>query len=550
MKKSKAKLLALITLSLSGMVVLEPTAVKAANSNEAVTEYTDVASLQEVNDGQTPEVYEDDNNKVKFIDGSYTDIQVKNGDDALTSLNSVKSLMNLDYPEDEFEVKDVNTSKYLTSYKLQQVYNSIPVYGREMVVVTDKEGTTTSVGGNYLKDINVPTSPVLNSETALASVKEKYGTDSTVSNEELVVYSLNEKTPTLCWKVEVSGVKEDKSYTVNAFVNALNGTMVDEISLLTKAAATATAKDLSGKSRTFNVYQGTTGNWWTGRKNTYQLYDTVRKIKIYDASNGRIPGTLMTDSTNTWNDPAAVSAMVNIASTYDYYLNILGRKSYDNRGAEIVASIHYKEGRTGYDNAFWSSSDNQFVFGDGYQYFTPLTGALDVTAHELTHAVIDRTANLQYQGESGALNEAYADIMGNLVEGDNDSKWLIGEDIMKPGAGAALRSMSKPEDFSQPSVVGGQYYASTRNPSSYNDYGGVHTNSGILNHAAYLMWKNGITDKTKLAELFYNSLFIMNSTSNFSDCRAAVLSAAKNINMTSSEISIIKSAFDSVGITK
>ena len=140
--------------------------------------------------------------------------------------------------------------------------------------------------------------------------------------------------------------------------------------------------------------------------------------------------------------------------------------------------------------------------------------------------------------------------MGNLVEGDNDSKWLIGEDIMKPGAGAALRSMSKPEDFSQPSVVGGQYYASTRNPSSYNDYGGVHTNSGILNHAAYLMWKNGITDKTKLAELFYNSLFIMNSTSNFSDCRAAVLSAAKNINMTSSEISIIKSAFDSVGITK
>lgn len=553
----RKKLSTLIAVGLISAMTLNSTlggVVASADVHTAnAQEFSTVDELKEVNDGQAPEVYSDAEESYTFIDGSFTNIKVEDGKDAVESINSVKKLMDVNYPESEFQVAKVNNSEDLTSYKLQQVYKNIPVYGREVVVVTNKAGETTSVGGNYLSDVKVSTTPKMNAKEATVYAAAKYGSDVKVESGDLVVYSLNDVAPTLCWKVTVAGERDGKAYKVDSFVDASTGNVVDEISLQSGTAATATGKDLDGKTQTFNVNKTTISSgwwWWSSfKKTTYQLYDTIRKIKIYDASTGRIPGTLMSSDNNTWNDPAAVSALVNIGKTYDYYKNKFSRNSYDDRGASIVASIHYTENGQGYDNAYWSSYDSQFVFGDGYRYFTPLPRALDVIAHEYTHAVITNTANLAYQGESGALNEAYADVMGNIIEGDNDSQWLIGEDIMKSGAGEALRSMSNPEQFSQPSTVGGKYYVNTSNISSSNDYGGVHTNSGVFNHAVYLMWKNGINDKDKLAKLCYNSLLIMNSRTNFKNCRVAVLNAAKNLNMSSNEINIITNAFDAVGIT-
>lgn len=543
----KQKLSILITTALSTLLFLgniTSYAAPQATSNKQTEEFNTIEELKDVNDGQVPEYFSDDKEDFKFIDGSYTNIKVDTKDDAVNSINSIKNLMNIDYPADELEVVKVNQSKYVNSYKLQQVYNRVPVYGREVVVITDKEGNTTSVGGNYLKDLNVNTRPALGQVEAGSHALKNFEKDAKVSANELAIYTLDDTTPTLCWKVTIDGVKNGETAYEDVFVNANTGDIVTEVSLLHEAATTASGKDLKGVTQQFNANTARvrTGSWWSySYKNVFELYDTVRNIVINDYSTG----STVYSTTSTFNDPAAVSALVNIAKTYDYYKNALGRNSYDDNGAVIPATVHYTENGRGYDNAYWSPQENKFVFGDGETYFTPLSGALDVIGHEFTHAVVSNTCDLRYQGESGALNEAYADIMGNFIEGKNESRWLIGEDIMKNGD-AGLRCMSNPEQFSQPSKVGGRYYV---NPNSSRDNGGVHTNSGILNHAAYLMWKNGISNKSKLADLFYNSLFLMNSSSNFKQCRIAVLKAAKNMSMTSSEIQIIKDAFDTVGIT-
>ena len=555
MGKRRKRLLSLITVCLSLIVVSNGNSVKAMSTRnnlsintssvfgKIVKEYSNVKDLKKINDGETPEVYLDEKDSCKFIDGTYTNIKVEDEEDAIKSINSVKKLMKINYPEDEFQVLKVNSTDDLVSYKLQQVHNGVPLYGREIVVVTDREGNTTSVGGNYLEGVSVDTNAEISKEDIGSYATQIYGSDVKISDGELVIYSLNDIEPTLCWKVVVDGVKDQEIYTVNSFINAKTGELVSEVSLLTKGTEQGSGVDLKGETRTFNVNKKD-----ILMSTFYELFDTERNIKIYKANLGYIPGIPITSRNNTWNDSVAVSAIHNFGHVYDYYYNKFNRVSFDDKGASIVASIHYKDiyNWRGLDNAFWSSTNSQFIFGDGYELCTPLIGALDVVGHEYTHAVVEYTAGLEYQGESGALNESYADILGNIIEGKDDEQWLVGEDIMKNGD-IAIRSMSNPEELHQPSVVGGEYYVDP-NDTTY-DNGGVHINSGILNHAAYLMWENGISDKDKLAKLFYNSLFIMNSTANFQDSRIAVTSAANNLGMSSEELDIINNAFDEVGIS-
>lgn len=534
------------------------------NSKEAVKEeistedteninatYSKVEELEGVNNGEVPTVYVDEDNTCKYIDGSFTDMKVQSEEEAIKSVDSVKELMNIENPEVNLSVDETNKSDKLVSYKLQQKYNGVDVYGRQVIVATDKEGNTTSIGGNYLDDINIDTTPTISEDEVKTKLKEKYGEKSAVTVKGLTIYTINNVEPVLCWNTEVKNEEEGELTYLKVFVNASNGEIVAKESLIQVGNVETKVTDLNDKERTINVYELSKKEKYNIFRKNYELNDTVRNIKVYSALDLKLfsllPGTIVGTKDNVWTDKAAVSAMANLEETYDYYYNKFGRVSYDDNGATIVASVHYKAPFTnvGYDNAFWTSLSSQFVFGDGYEYFTPLSGALDVVAHEYTHAVIENTAGLIYYGESGALNESYADIMGNLIEGKDDPEWLIGEDIMKIDD-AGLRSMSNPEQFMQPSKVGGEYYADTEDEY---DNGGVHINSGILNHAAYLMWKNGITDKEQLAELFYTSLFLMTESADFTDCRIAVVSAAKKLEMSDKELEIINNAFDEVGIS-
>ncbi|RMB84138.1 M4 family metallopeptidase [Streptomyces shenzhenensis] len=189
-------------------------------------------------------------------------------------------------------------------------------------------------------------------------------------------------------------------------------------------------------------------------------------------------------------DTSVNHAYDGLGATFDFYLRTLSRSSIDGSGLPLDASVHF---RRGYDNAFWDGE--QMVFGDGDgRIFGDFTQSPDVIGHELTHGVTQYTANLAYLGQSGALNEHLSDVFGSLVEqyakGETaeEASWLIGEELLRPGVhGVALRSMRAPGTAYDDEL------GKDPQPAHMNDYvqtfadnGGVHSNSGIPNHAFYL----------------------------------------------------------------
>lgn len=228
--------------------------------------------------------------------------------------------------------------------------------------------------------------------------------------------------------------------------------------------------------------------------------------------------TDFTDDDNDWTtaensanyDDAALDVQYAMQFISDYWKAIHGRNSWDNAGSEMRSFVHVRSANTpssGYDNAFWSGS--AMYYGDGTYYaadgsgnvndatgFKPLT-SLDVSAHELGHAVCQSTAQLVYQRESGAMNEGFSDIWAACVEnysGLPKYPFLIGEEIFP--AGGALRNMQNPKQFSNPDTYGGQYWtrvtlAGCAIPGSSNDECGVHNNSGVLNKWFYLLTEGG-----------------------------------------------------------
>jgi len=190
-------------------------------------------------------------------------------------------------------------------------------------------------------------------------------------------------------------------------------------------------------------------------------------------------------------DAATDEAYAGLGATHAFLLEVFGRASIDGAGLPLDATVHYGQD---YDNAYWDGS--RMVFGDGDdEVFRRFTIALDVIGHELAHGVTQYTADLAYQGQSGALNESVSDVFGSLVaqytagQTAEKASWLIGEGLFTDAVhGVALRSMRAPGTAYDDPVLGKDPQPATM--AGYletdEDSGGVHTNSGIPNHAFFL----------------------------------------------------------------
>ncbi|MER8043077.1 M4 family metallopeptidase [Streptomyces sp. NPDC094032] len=224
------------------------------------------------------------------------------------------------------------------------------------------------------------------------------------------------------------------------------------------------------------------------------LSDTPLRT-MYDAGHGTtLPGVKVRDE----GGPASADATVNraydgLGATFDLYLKAFGHHSIDGNGMPLNASVHYDEK---YDNAFWDGE--QMVFGDGDgELFLDFTIPVDVIGHELSHGFTQHSANLEYYGQSGALNESVSDVFGSLVKQHalgqtaEQADWLIGEGLLGPAIdrGVALRSMKEPGTAYDDDVLGKDPQPSTMDGYIHTsrDNGGVHLNSGIPNHAFYLL---------------------------------------------------------------
>ncbi|HZI08007.1 MAG TPA: M4 family metallopeptidase, partial [Archangium sp.] len=217
---------------------------------------------------------------------------------------------------------------------------------------------------------------------------------------------------------------------------------------------------------------------------------TAMNRALYSANNGTsLPGTLKRSETGAATGDSHVDENhAHLGTTYQCYYQNFGRDSYNGAGAQMKSTVHYS---TNYTNAFWNGT--QMVYGDsnGTQS-APLGKSLDVTVHELTHAVTSSESNLTYSNESGALNEGMSDIFAAYCESwtlgwaTPASVWMIGDDVWTPNtAGDALRYMANPTQDGSST----DYYPTRYTGTS--DNGGVHWNSGIANLAFKLLSTGG-----------------------------------------------------------
>ena len=260
-------------------------------------------------------------------------------------------------------------------------------------------------------------------------------------------------------------------------------------------------------------------------------------------------------------DRSVNQAFEGLGKTRQFYLDVFGRNSIDDRGMRLDGYVHFG---FRYNNAFWDGREMVFGDGDG-RVFGDTTGSLDVIAHELTHGVTERTAGLVYHNEPGALNESISDVMGSLVkqwslrQTADQADWLIGADVFTPDIQAdALRSLKAPGEAYDTELLGGKdpQPAHMRDfvhspDTEEGDHGGVHINSGIPNKAFYLT-AVGIGGYAWEApgHIWYESLRASTPTTDFQGFADTTHAKAGELyGLDSAEQKAVQTAWDGVGIT-
>jgi Zn-dependent metalloprotease len=354
-----------------------------------------------------------------------------------------------------------------TTVRYDQVAGEVPVYdGRVLVRIGQGASEVTSITSSVARDAGTTAgTPAISPAVAQATATDGVPDPDVLSGPQLVVFSgvpFGSHATTLAYVTDVRSTSRPLRKVV--FVDATTGQVVD----------------------------------------TLDRVETAKNRAIYDARGLQIePGWLVrSEGQGATGDADADNAYTYTGATYDYYRTSFGRDSYDNAGARLISTVHYG---IGYENAFWDGT--QMVYGDGF----PVN---DVTAHELTHAVTERTAGLEYVDQSGALNEAISDMAGwDLDPGDS----TMGEDLSI----GAIRDMRNPGAYGQPATAS-QYVCTS------SDNGGVHTNSGIPNKV-YANLVDGLGRGAAAQVRYRAQSTYLTPQASFADARAAFVSAASDV---------------------
>lgn len=475
--------------------------------------------------------------------------------------------------------------------RFKQVYNGLEVWGRDVIVHSDAAGKVYLMNGSYEKtptglDVTFTVTP----DQAYGIVVDRLRREGRMApvdpSVELlldmqtsirsVIYPDPVRGMRVAYEVEIHpNLVEHFTFLVDANDGSLLNRIADHCSLIATdrvphvpavsglatveakgtdraLAATfesATASDLNGQSRSIRTWHGDDGKYYfvwdlpnlnAGKSS---LPDKPEGGCVtYSLDNKDLTSTSqlnhITSSNNSWSDPSSVSAHYNMKVAYDYYSNVHGRKAIDDKDASIISIIHGTEDGQPMENAYWTG--RFMVYGDGATIFKPLAGGLDVAGHEMSHGVIGSTAGLIYQDQSGALNESFADVFGTMIDRDD---WFMGEDIMQPGKGVALRDLSNPANTQ---LLSPQPAHMNDFKNTTSDNGGVHINSGIPNKACYNVAESLGRDKTE--KIYYRALTnYLNRNSNFVDCRKACEQAATDL-YGASDAQAVGNAFGAVGI--
>lgn len=511
-----------------------------------------IEKLEKLSD-ETVELKENDGQV--FLSGELSDKEVPGEGSATKFLEENKELFGIDNTKEELKVVEVNKDDIGDTFvKFAQVIEGTEVDNSLINVHYDKNGVIVSVNGNLEENKEITTlgSKVISPEEAIEIAKSQFEIKKlkkTPKAEKLVI--TEDGVNYEVYKINIFFM-EPTIGNYDVFVEVNSGKVIKiEDKIRYNNPVTGTGIDVLGKTRELNLNQS---------GDQYQMIDLTNKgsIYTYDAKNGISDGDLVSNTTGKFTteaDKSPVSAHHNAGKVISFYKNVFQRDSLDNNGMDVHSFTHFD---LNYNNAFWSGGVMIYGDGDGEE-FTYLSGDLDVVGHEMTHGVIEYTADLAYHNQSGALNESMADVFGVLISTYDkynvanrgtwkfdSADWVVGDDIYTPNIqGDALRSLKDPTLYGQPAHMT-EYYelADTKD----EDWGGVHINSGIPNKAAYNIASNIGMDKT--ARIYYRALTqYMHADTNFQQAAYCLVQAAADLyGKGSNEITVIKNSFASTGV--
>ncbi|WP_448547041.1 M4 family metallopeptidase [Thalassotalea fusca] len=423
--------------------------------------------------------------------------------------------------------------------QVRQHINGLPVYGTTLTIHSEssKRGLQKAdvaqqvyaVSGVLAKNPVVHTNlkSLTSDASTIAAVSSAASAHGEITSEPQKVYvylPLTEETK-LAWKVEVTWNNGGEDFGRDDFFYDAGS-----VEQLTRHAKVHSAK-----------------NW-----------------KTYDLQNqdqNAAPGVLKCTNSQVCNDASAQRAHDGASKVYDYYLARFGRDSINGSGMTMVSSVHLGNN---VGNAYWTGSQMMYGDGDG-STLADLTLSFDVIGHELTHGVTQYTANLVYNNASGALNEAWSDIMGVAAlaykNNTTTADWKLAEESYTPNTpGDAMRYMDNPTADNYSKDWWPERIPYESNPTRFNDYGGVHGNSGIANLAFALLVDGGTHPRNKSTavvpsvgllkaeQIFYRALTTyMNSSTDFAGARTATKQAATDL-YGATEATAVETAWCAVGV--
>ncbi len=458
-----------------------------------------------------------------------------------------KSLLRIGAPDQELQLTKSETMNDGTQVlRFQQTFGGLEVWPAQLVTNVAKDGRLTTMTGAY---VPTPEGLVLNAAVAPGeAVRAAWAHIGLLPPNNrpapvLKIYAENGAAKELAFEVKVEGGLRDSQ----VFVSAISGKVLKAISKVCNMAVTGSGVGVvSSTPLPLNLWKE--GSSFLAKDTTKPMYNAGTGdgvIQIYNNNNTGPSGTFVpaaSSSQFSFSDPEAASALYCLGKTYDFFMSEFSRNSYDNAGASMIAVVRFaNQPGTPMQNAFWSGAAGIMGFGNGDK----LAGALDVIGHEMTHAVVEKTSDLVYEGQPGALNESFSDIFGEGTEWKvaGNSDWKIGTNLTTMGV---LRDMVAPENHQQPSRMSA-FVRTTE------DHGGVHINSGIPNRAFYLLVEGlpgGGIGRSKAHQIFYRTLTTkLSKGSDFQDMRAGAVQSAKELyGVGSTESLKVMAAFDAVEI--
>jgi Zn-dependent metalloprotease len=463
-----------------------------------------------------------------------------------------------------------------TNYRYQQYYKGIKVLYGEYMVHQQRNGFVKSANGQLINGLNNGNTPSVSEKQALAAgmafmkakkflwqndelekdlKRQQKNQNATYFPKGELVYApgsksnnddLNAADYKLTWNFKI--YTDDPDVTAKSvYVDAVTGRVIHYADIAMNCAGGSGNSAFNG-SVSFNT-ELSGGSYRS--HNDCQATD----IYVFNCNGGAASNTYYTDADNVWtlaSQQSAVQAQWGAVMTYNYYSGQHSRASWDNASGNMIA---YNNAYAGSNNACWGCTGNSTIYYAGNtSAATDDWNPNDIMGHEFTHGVTQSEANLVYSYESGALNESFSDIFGEMVE-----SWSEGNcDYLVGGDRGAIRSLSNPNAYGDPDTyLGSFWYTGT------GDNGGVHTNSGVQNYWFYLLSEGGsgtndfgisynVTGITrfKARMIAYRALTqYLTSSSRYIDARRATLQAAWDLyGQCSPEIIAVGNAWHAVGV--